>query len=255
MIEQYSPPPSLADEPMARSGLREQVSERVLTAIFEKRFVSGQRLIVLRLSEAYGVSPTPVRESLVELAGLGVVELLPNRGAVVKPFGAREVEQMSQVRRVLESEAVRCACGRIDGAELKSLHAELRQLQSLPFDEHRDHLARKADNHLHGMIADHCGNPRLVGEIRRYLALFRALRNVSHLRDSWNDYRRSDDVPEHLLIVRALIAGKAGAAAEAMDRHIRAVEMALSEVMFPTSKAAAALSKHVKTRAGSRRIS
>jgi DNA-binding GntR family transcriptional regulator len=248
MIEHLTHP-LLVDEPMARSGLREQVSERVLTAIFEERFVSGQRLIVQRLSEAYGVSPTPVRESLVELAGLGMVELLPNRGAVVKPFGARELGEMSQVRRVLESEAVRCACGNVDSAELKSLHADFRQLQSLPFDEHRDHLARKADNRLHGMIADHCANPRLAGEIRRYLSLFRALRNVSHVRDSSNDYRHSDDVPEHLLIVRALIARKAAAAADAMDRHIRSVEKTLAEVMFPKSKPSRTASGMVRSRA------
>jgi DNA-binding GntR family transcriptional regulator len=247
-----APSPSLAyataEAPLARSGLREQVSERILTAIFEKRFRSGQRLVVQRLSELYGVSPTPVRESLVELAGFGVVELLPNRGAVVKPFGPHELGEMSQVRRVLEAEATRCACGRIDRAEAAALYDELRQLRHLTLDEHRDHLARKADNRLHELIAESCGNMRLAGEIRRYLALFRALRNVSHLRDAWDDYRHSDDVPEHIEIAEALLASNATEAAQAMDSHLRSVDRTLSQVMFsePDIKTQKSASKRKK---------
>lgn len=102
-----------SDEFVARSGLREQVAERLLMAIFEKRFNAGDRLIVQRLSEMYGVSPTPVRESLVEIAGLGLVELLPNRGAVVNAFGPRELSEMCQVRRVLECEAAQSTAARL----------------------------------------------------------------------------------------------------------------------------------------------
>lgn len=224
-------------DPVARSGLREQVSDRLLTAVFEKRFRSGEHLVVQRLSERFGVSPTPVRESLVELAGLGIVELLPNRGAVVGPFGQRQLREMSQVRRVLESEAARGATGKIDRAELEVLLKELSELQAMKASAMRDRRARAADTELHALVADHCGNPRLAAEIRRYLTLFRALRNVSHLHDSWNDYRRSNDVPEHIAIVKALMAGNADRSASAMDRHIRSVEKTLSDVMFTEAAA------------------
>lgn len=95
--------------------------------------------------------------------------------------------------------------------------------------------ARNADSRLHETIAGACGNNRLAGEIRRYLWIFRALRNVSHLRDSWNEYRRSDDVPEHQELVKALMEGKPKGAAEAMDFHIRSVEKTLADVMFTES--------------------
>jgi len=220
--------PTLSPLQVSRSGLREQVSDRLLTGIFEKHFKSGERLVVQRLSSLYGVSPTPVRESLVELAGLGLVELLPNRGAVVKPFGPQELHDMSQVRRVLESEAAACACGRIEPTDLAALHDELRQLQKIKSDDHRDRRVLAADTALHSSIASHCGNLRLAAEIGRYLMLFRVLRNLSHLRDSWNDYRRSNDVPEHLKIVKALLANDSAA----MDRHIRSVEKTLAHGVF-----------------------
>lgn len=226
-----------AGDQVTRGGLREQVSDRLLTAVFEKQFRSGERLVVQRISERYAVSPTPVRESLVELAGLGIVELLPNRGAVVRPFGPRQLREMSQVRRVLEAEAARAATGNIDVADLRPLLGELTALLAMPASEARDRRARSADTKLHGLVADRCGNPRLAAEIRRYLTLFRSLRNVSHLHDSWNDYRRSNDVPEHVAIVRALITGNAERAARAMDRHIRSVEKTLGSVMFTESDA------------------
>jgi DNA-binding GntR family transcriptional regulator len=139
---------------------------------------------------------------------------------------------MTQVRRILESEASRCACGKIDPAELADQEKELDRLLKEKFDARRDLAARHADTRLHGSIAEHCGNTRLRAEIDRYGALFRALRNVSHLRDSWNNYRRSNDVPEHLEIVRALIAGEPEACAAAMDRHIRSVEQTFLSVVF-----------------------
>src|SRR5437870_1235385 len=127
-------PPSTLEsrERVGRRTLRQEVISRILAAVFQGRVPSGQRLVVQRLAEQYGVSPTPVREALVELAGLGIVDLLPNRGAAVRPFGPQEVREISQVRRVLEVEATRCACGRVDPAELSELEQELLRLAHLP---------------------------------------------------------------------------------------------------------------------------
>src|SRR5207253_1194767 len=167
--------------------LREQVTSRILTTVFQGQFRPGQRLVVQHLADLFEVSPTPVRESLVELAGLGVVELLPNRGAVVRPFGPQVVAEISQIRRVLEVEAARCACDRIEPGQLAALETEMERLQGLPRDEQWDRDARAADTRLHGLTADACGSTRLRAEINRYLTLFRALRDVCHERDAWTN--------------------------------------------------------------------
>jgi DNA-binding GntR family transcriptional regulator len=224
--------PRAAHDQVNRGSLRPQVTARILAAVFERRFRPGQRLVVQRLAELYGVSPTPVREALVELAGIGIVELLPNRGAIVRPFGPQEVRDISQVRRVLEAEAARSACGRADSAELAGLDRELARLADLPRDESWDQGARAADTWLHSLIAESCGNARLTAEINRYLTLVRTLRDVSHLRDAWTNYRRSDDVAQHRAIVGALLAHDAAEAAAAMDRHIQSAGQALEEIVF-----------------------
>jgi DNA-binding transcriptional regulator YhcF (GntR family) len=100
-------------ERVPRGNLRGQATARLVTGIFSARLRSGQRLVVQQLAKTFEVSPTPVREALVELASLGLVDLLPNRGAIVRPFGPAEVKEISQIRRLLETEATRSACGRI----------------------------------------------------------------------------------------------------------------------------------------------
>ncbi len=222
-------------EPVTRGTLRQQVSSRLMTGIFLGHFRSGQRLVVQNLAEAYQASPTPVREALVELASFGLVELLPNRGAVVQPFGPQEIREISQIRRLLEAEATRCACGRMPPAELSAVEEELRRLEVLPRDQAWDHSARAVNTKLHGLIADTCGSRRLAEEIGRYLLLFRALRDVSHQRDAWTNFSRSNDVPEHLAIVVALREFDAEAAAMAMERHVRSAAMKLEEVIYSGS--------------------
>src|SRR5262245_51693160 len=131
-IQRTMPRPS--DEHVSRGPMREQVTPRILTAVFQGRFRPGQRLVVQHLAERYRVSPTPVRESLMELAGLGIVDLLPNRGAVVRPFGPREVREIGQIRRLLEVEAARCACERVDAEELTPIERELSRLRAMAPD-------------------------------------------------------------------------------------------------------------------------
>jgi DNA-binding GntR family transcriptional regulator len=125
---------TIPTEPVARGNLRQQVTARLMSGIFLGRFRSGQRLVVQHLAQTYQASPTPVREALVELATFGLVGLLPNRGAVVQPFGPRRSE-ISQIRRLLEAEATRCASGRIPGGDLAALEEELNRLELLPHDQ------------------------------------------------------------------------------------------------------------------------
>jgi DNA-binding GntR family transcriptional regulator len=108
----------------------------------------------------------------------------------------------------------------------------LKDLQDLPRNEDWDRSARAADSRLHYMIADGSGNPRLAHEIKRYLSLFRSMRNIAHVRDSWNNYQRSDDVPDHLRIVEALVRNNPDKAAAAMDQHIRTITKVLLETVF-----------------------
>src|SRR5215813_7049819 len=103
-------------------GLRRQaIVQSLLADVFHGRLRAGEHLVTQELAERFGVSHTPIREALISLAGIGILDLLPNRGAVVRRVTPNEVREVCQVRRVLECEATRSACGRCDLAALHAL--------------------------------------------------------------------------------------------------------------------------------------
>jgi DNA-binding GntR family transcriptional regulator len=215
-------------------GLKRQViAARLLDSVFEGKFAPQARLRVEHLAEELGVSVTPVREALVELAGIGIVELQPNRGAVLRPFGPEQLREICHLRRILESEAARCACGRIAPIELRTLAAGLRRLVSAPRNAQWSAETVLYDTQVHELVVMHCGSERLAYEIGRYKVLFRALRDVRHQRrQSRADYQQMEENAEHLAVVEALLADQKDEAAAAMARHIDQAAEALERDLF-----------------------
>lgn len=217
----------------ARQALRHQVVRRLLLEIFRGTLPAGTRLITQKLSEQLGISATPLREALVELEAIGMVDISHNRGAVVAAFGPAELRGIYQVRRVLESEAARCACGHMDRGVLEAFR-----------DEMREYVARRsksaawlravmaADARFHAAIAAACGSPRLAREIDRYALLMQTVSEAIG-----NRYRSKEDgIQEHIAIIEALLAEDPERSAVAMARHIDATATRALGVMFSASK-------------------
>jgi DNA-binding GntR family transcriptional regulator len=216
------------EKPFSRGALRHELVKRLLAEIFDGRMPAGTRLIILNLAKRFGLSSTPVREALLELETNGMVQFIHNRGAVVKPFGPEQLREIFELRRILETEATRMACGRIDPAALSELQRNLRDLIEQPRAKEWLDMGMIADRKLHAMIGANCGNVRLAEEIRRCDAL------VQVLRDTVGNDRRAANraVEEHLAIVDALAAGDADAAARAMGIHIERAAQSASAVLF-----------------------
>jgi DNA-binding GntR family transcriptional regulator len=220
---------SIAPEPEALQcdhGLRRQtIVQSLLADVFQGRLRAGTHLVTQELAERFGVSHTPIREALITLAGIGIIDLLPNRGAVVRRVTAEEVREVCQVRRVLECEATRSACGRVEPDKLHAVAAELRGLMAPRQRPGPGFIerARAVDSRLHDLIAESSGNGFLAKELSRLKTLFRAFRDVAWQHDeAHNDYHRlTEEAREHLAIVEALLAGDGREAARAMARHIR----------------------------------
>ena len=220
-----SVPPQIGSLQVDHGLRRRAIVESLLKEIVQGQLRPGQHLITQALAERFGVSHTPVREALIALAGVGVIDLLPNRGAIVRRVTPRDVREICQVRRALECEAVRAACGRLDPDALGALHAELRRLVAPGEAEGPRFIeeARAVDSRLHDLIAGSCGNAFLAHELGRLKTLFRAFRDAAWAREeARNDYRRlAQEAHEHLAIVEGLMAGDRRAAARAMARHIQ----------------------------------
>jgi DNA-binding GntR family transcriptional regulator len=202
---------------------RHTIVQSLLADIFQARIRAGEHLVTEDLARRFGVSHTPIREAFMTLAGMGVLDLLPNRGATVRRVTAKEVREICQVRRALECEAARRACGRIGADDLRQLEADLRRLLSARPGPRSVADARAIDNRLHDLIAESCGNAFLAKELSRLKTLFRAFRDFAweHAAAHFRTHRIGEEVQEHLAIVTALATNDPKAAARAMARHIR----------------------------------
>lgn len=214
---------------------RQALVRSLLTEVFQGKLRAGQHLVAQEVAARFGVSQTPIREALIELAGVGIIDLLPNRGAVVRSVTTKDVRDILQVRKALECEAVRSACGRIDPSELDDLATALKELMQVSTPELPEFIqkARAVDSRLHDLIAASCGNLYLANELNRLKILFRAFRDVTYSRRKAKVgcRRLAEEAREHLAIVEGLQAEDARAAAKAMARHLRSGVKYWSRVM------------------------
>jgi len=199
-----------------RSTLRGQLVSKVLNAIFSGELKGGDRLIEEELAMKLGVSRTPIREALGELAAIGVIRLKPNHGAMVRPFGPEQLVEIYHVRRVLEVEATRLAAGRIDANALNDIKKRALALINGERGEDFPERALALDGEFHDLISRSSGSERLAEEIGKYRNLVssvgNAVGNKLHAHDQ--------NIQEHLKVIDNLLEKRADEAAAAMGHHI-----------------------------------
>jgi DNA-binding GntR family transcriptional regulator len=224
-----------------RSTLRGQLVSKILHSIFRGEVRGGDRLIEEELAARLGVSRTPVREALGELAAIGVIKLMPNRGAVVRPFGPPQILEFYHVRRLLEVEATRLAAQRIDRPALQHVREQTQELMSRRTrGKGWAETALALDQQFHELISRSSGSERLAEEIGKYrhlvVAVGDAVGNTLHAHDQ--------NLSEHMAVIDHLLKGRGDEAATAMGRHIDRGAETAAEVLgltFPDSLPVAAI--------------
>jgi DNA-binding GntR family transcriptional regulator len=143
------------------SDLKSQTIYRALRErILSNEILSGTRLVLRQLANAYDTSDIPVREALRMLERDGLVEMVPYRGARVTTLTAREIEETYFIRGHLESIATGLAAERITDAELHTLDGLMMRMRAAV--EAGDGPGFSDLNHeFHATIVGACGNEML----------------------------------------------------------------------------------------------
>ena len=140
------------------------LATRIREEILDGTFASGDALPQEEMAARYGVSRSPIREALRQLEAEGWIVYHPNRGAFVASVSAEDIRELYQVRRILETGALRLAVPRLDDATLKRMREIDRAMR-------RAETAREAMQlHLdfHAALYALVGNPRLLAAIRAH---------------------------------------------------------------------------------------
>ena len=148
------------------------VFERLRRLILEGEYGPEERLVEEQLAERLGVSRTPIRQALTVLEAEGLVEIAPNKGAMVCSFTIEDVWDIYDLRAVLEGHAARRAADRIAEDELARLRSLAEDMESiLPgrFLGHEEEIRWLVDTNqeFHGTIVGASRNGRLEKLIRR----------------------------------------------------------------------------------------
>lgn len=193
------------------------VAEAIRTAIATGQFQPGQRLKEVELAEMLAVSRTPVREAIRMLQRDDLVEVVPNRGATVKPFRLAEFEEVCDLRAVLEGRAAYRAAQRLDRATIAELEASVRRsAEYLEHGELSNVIAE--DRRFHGAIVEAAASARLAQMVAGVAELsldYRLL--LWHRRTA---AERDAAIQAHRDVVAALSAGDGADAERAMREHL-----------------------------------
>ena len=188
--------------------------ESIKRYILEGDLDEESRLTEDFLSGQLGISKSPVREALNTLQGEGLVRIEPRRGAYLRRFSIKEVQDLYDLRETLEAHAV--ATAKVTPELLASLEGSIgRTKKWLKAGDKLRHI--EEDTRFHGSIADASGNRelcRVLSNVQNQIWLFRC-----------KTYRLSSTTAPgaHRAILDALSANSKKAAEAAMREHIRLV--------------------------------
>jgi DNA-binding GntR family transcriptional regulator len=198
-------------------GLSARAREELRSAIVEGRLPAGSLTSVRALSEALGISRTPVREALVDLAQEGLVTFERSRGVRVNDSQGHDILEIFQLRRMIEIPAMREAAARFGAGDLRALARELAAMRA-HLDDERAFMHH--DRAFHRVPLEVLGNARLIAivESLRDQTRVRGLSTVGRTRDL------RSIVAEHEAIYEAARAGRAVGAAQALERHLLITE-------------------------------
>ena len=138
-----------------RSNIRDYIQKQIAEGVYK----AGDRIVETRLARELQVSQAPVREAMLELATMGLLEERPYSGTYVRNLSVKEIEDIFDTRAFIEEYAAKRAAKRITDEQLAEMEEILRQMEQ---GKNQDisvfvHL----DMEFHGLVMDAAGSPAL----------------------------------------------------------------------------------------------
>ncbi|WP_158893264.1 GntR family transcriptional regulator [Amycolatopsis anabasis] len=194
-------------KPIRRTLLRDEAYELIRRAIVEGDLGPGDPLRDAELAEELGLSRAPVRQALTRLVAEGLAESKPQSYTRVAPIVSDDVRDALHLVRALHDLAVRTAVPRMTKDHVKAMRAANARFAAA-VEAGEVSAAIDADDELHGIPVQVCGNRAVADTLDRYTAL---LRRLEHARFASLPARRS--IRRHDQLIDAIAAADAERAA------------------------------------------
>ncbi len=182
--------------------LREKIVDYLKESIIKGYLKPGERIAEPELAERFGVSRTPVREALRQLASEGFLIILPRKGATVSPITDKDVQEFYAIKSLLEGYAARIACKRMSDRDIKRMEELNEQMRALAEKEDVKNFF-KCDNRFHDIFLKACGNDKLYNLVHSLVQQFERFRITALSVPG----RMRDSVRQHEEIIEAFKRG------------------------------------------------
>jgi DNA-binding GntR family transcriptional regulator len=195
--------------------------DQIRLAIVEGRYPPGQRLVEQRIGEEFALSRTPVREALRRLEAEGLVQSIPNRGAVVRSVSLEDVSDLYGLRARLEAYGAELAAERIEPEQVDKINDGIAAFDEALRGEYADELERTraidaANRAIHDAIVAAAHHERLGRLLERTV-------DVPLVFQAFRQFDRAQTERSHVfhqLIRDAIVAGDRARASSLMHEHV-----------------------------------
>ncbi len=217
-----TPPTAKLPKVRTVSNLTEQVHDLLMGAVVDGSLEPGRLYSVQALARQLGVSRTPVREAMLQLARRGMVEMVPSQGVRIVQRSLEDLRDIFEIRLWLEVPAVRIAVPKMEEADVARIRASYERMRECAVSGDGRGLESE-DRVFHAAILECSGNLRvavMLDELRDFV--------VAKGKTTTGRSRSLLEIVEaHQPIVEAISRGDADGAAAAMERHLRSSAEAL----------------------------
>ena len=204
--------------------LRDVVFNTLRQAILTGELKPGERLMEIHLADRLGGSRTPIREAIRKLELEGLVVMIPRKGAQVAKITEKNLKDVLEVRRALDTLAVRLACKRMDDTYKKQLREACDEFAKVVKCSNTKDIT-EADVRFHDIINQSTGNDRLIQLVNNLAEQMYRYR-LEYIKDAAYHNRLID---EHEEIYNAILERDEERAATAVVVHIDNQEASILE--------------------------
>jgi DNA-binding GntR family transcriptional regulator len=191
------------------------VAEELRRRIVDGEFQAGFQLRQEALAVEFGVSRIPVREALMQLEAEGLVKIHPHRGAIVSALSPEEVEELFELRALLEPRLLKASAPHLAEADYRRLREILKEYSS---ELHAMQVSRwgELNREFHMVLYQHAGQPRSLAIVAN---LLQECDRHTRLQLALTDGRARAEA-EHDDLVRLCLEGQIDAACRLLKTHI-----------------------------------
>ncbi|RZL59962.1 MAG: GntR family transcriptional regulator [Variovorax sp.] len=206
------------------SNFQERAADGLRQMIISGELAPGQSLSEVSLAETFGISRTPIREALKQLQIEGLVEIRPRVGTFVAVPSRREINELFEMKQLLEGGAARLMAARGDVPELTAMKANVREADAAVEAGDVERYAQLVHD-FHEILIAGADNGKLA---THYRLLMNQLAYGRLVKTSLSQPGRSlESEREHHTVLELIIAKDGIGAENYMRRHVQASQQAL----------------------------